>query len=618
MKLKLFSFSLLLIIISLSISAQEQKKSGESQRMGDANKSALITTPCMGELNTPTADLKWRPILTKKIVAFEPKVPDEELIEKIKSEKLLLKQQHAKTANNTEELSAQPVVPLVGTNYLGNENNGTSPMDNQIAVSNGGIIVSVANNTIEYDNTSGVTTYYNDLITFINDPAITSVCDPFILYDAQADRFIFFCQTSPITSNSKIMVFFSKSNNPADGWWTYKLTGNPLNNGEGFDYPKLAVSDNELFITGNLFFDPPLTFDQAILYQIPKAYSGGSINWQYWYGLNGAPFTLLPVGNGQGISSAPGCYMVATVASGASAIKLYHLTGDISSNPSITYSSVPTTAYSVAGNASQLGTSCLLDNGDCRALSGFYLNGVIHFVFHSDIGNGWNGINYNRLTISSLTNLSRTFGYSGSYDCSYPSVVSYGTSPTDKSVMIGFGRTSSAIYPEVRVVNCDDAQNFSVSTLVKESSGFVSYTSTTTERWGDYTGTARKHNSTTPSIWMNGMFGTSANVWNTWISEIHSEPIGIKEIQKEDHLKLFPNPVIETCNVEFTLSETMNLVIEICDISGKKVKEIYNGKGVQGENVFSFNKSNLSAGTYFLSVKNNSTLIKNEKIIIAD
>ncbi|MBK6820752.1 MAG: hypothetical protein IPG85_14685 [Bacteroidetes bacterium] len=55
------------------------------------------------------------------------------------------------------------------------------------------------------------------------------------------------------------------------------------------------------------------------------------------------------------------------------------------------------------------------------------MNGKLHFTFHSDIGNGWNGINYNRLTVSSLTNQSTTFGLSGSYDYSYPSVASFQT-----------------------------------------------------------------------------------------------------------------------------------------------------------------------------------------------
>jgi hypothetical protein len=287
-------------------------------------------------------------------------------------------------------------------------------------------------------------------------------------------------------------------------------------------------------------------------------------------------------------------------------------------SPSLNLYNVSTSASSLASNSSQLGTSCLLDIGDCRALSGFYLNGVIHFVFHSDIGSGWNGINYNRLTVSSKTNQSGTFGSVGNYDYSYPSVASFATTSTDKSVMINFGRASSSIYPEIRVVNCDNTMNWSGSTLVKSSSGYISYTSSSKERWGDYTGISRKHNSSSPSVWISGSFGNSSNQWDAWNAEIHGTPSGIEPLATQNKLRVFPNPVIQTFQVGFTLIENTELIINILDIGGKIVKELYRGKAMQGENSFSFNKANLSGGTYFLVIKDNSNIFINEKIVITD
>ena len=709
MKTRLF-IAASLTVIGLSVFAQEQKlKLDESRKLGSAEKSQTFSLQCQGEINTPTADLKWRPILTTKCIAREPKEPDEELIEKIKAEKLILKQKQVLNKNDNSEIFSKTVTPLVGSNWLGNTNTNNSPLDNNIAISDGGIIVSVANNTIEIDDVTGNNLYYNGIATFYNDNSITNVCDPVILYDKLADRFVFFFQEcSGNSSNSYICICFSKTNNPATGgWWKYKLSGNPLNDYSWFDYPKMAVSNNELYITGNLFNNSAV-FKQAILYQIQKTagYSGGSLSWQYWQNISGSPFTLLPVGNGQGLSYGPGCYLVSTyTTSGASTIKLYDLTDDMSGTPSLNYYSVSTTTFSPAANASQLGTSCLLDNGSCRALSGFFLNGIIHFVFHSDYQNtGYNGINYNRLNVSALTNTSSTFGLTG-YDYSYPSIASYATTTTDKSVMIGFGRSGSSIYPEVRVVNCDDAMNWSGSTLIKSSVSYVKYTSTTKERWGDYTGITRKHNSSKPTVYVNGMFGNSSNKWDTWIAQISdnstpapvanftanptngNKPLtvyftdnstnspnswswsciggvpssstlqnpsityntpgsygvsltsynsggsntitknnyititlnnGIQEYSINNNAKIYPNPIIETFTLEFTLFETSVLEINIFDVSGKIVKTLYEGKGNQGENIFSFNKANLSTGTYFLSIKSNSKIIKNEKIIITN
>ncbi|MEI6852897.1 MAG: T9SS type A sorting domain-containing protein [Bacteroidota bacterium] len=617
---KIFTITTLVFAFAIANSAQGQKiKLDESSKAGSATKSEKISVPCQGSIHSATTDLKWRPILTKKIEAFEPKIPNEELIEQMKAEKLQQKIQSYK-GELPENKSTNSIDPVVGTNYLGNENNGSSPLDNTIAISNGGWIVSVANCTIEYDNTSGATTYYNDLLTFLGDGTISGVCDPVVIYDAAADRFILFVQTSPITSDSKILVLFSKTNNPTDGWWYYKLTGNPLNNGEGFDYPKLAVSNNELYIAGNLFFEPAGSFDQAVLYQINKnsGYTGGSLTWQYWYNIAGTPFTLLPLSDGQGNNYGPGCYLVATDAGGSSNIKLYDLTDDMTGSPTLNLYNVSTTAYSPAGDAQQSGTSCLLSNGDCRTLSGFYLNGFIHFVFHSDIGSGWNGINYNRLNVGSKTNQSSMFGSAGSYDYSYPSVASFGFGSSDKSVLINFGRASSAIYPEIRVVNCDNGMNWSNSVLVKSSSSFVSYTSSTNERWGDYTGAFRKLNSSNPSVWISGSFGTTSNDWSAWNAEVHGGAgSGISSVATKEQFNLYPNPIIETFTIEFTLTENTPLEINIVDMDGKMVKELYHGNASQGDNNFSFNKANLAKGTYFLVIKSNSSILKNEKIIIA-
>jgi len=622
----------LFAFIGLSVKAQNPKVNlDQSKRLGGATKSTISTLQLKGEIHTPTSDLKWKPTLTKRCISSEPQEPQAELIEKIKAEKLKLVLNGQSNKNNNSgnsdksDKSIETVTPIVGVNYLGNLNTGYSPLDNSIAISNGGIIVSVSNDVIEYDDMTGTNLYYNPMLTFINDASITGVCDPVVIYDPGSDRFIFFCQVCPLGSNSQLLIFFSQTNNPnTGGWWYYTLTGDPMSVGDAFDYPKVAISNDELFITGNLFGEPSGTYDQSVIYQIDKVagYAGGALNWQYWSGISGSPFTMLPVSYGQNGTYGPGIYLVSTDAGGASTINLYEITNNISGSPVLNYYSVATTTYSPAADAPQLGTSCLLNTGDCRTLSGFYLYnagiGTVHFVFHSDYGGGTSGINYNRLNINTLTNQSSTFGLAG-VAYSYPSVVSYASTPADASVMIGFGRSSSSLYPEIRVVNCDNSMTWSGSTYVKSNTYVNCFGASASQRWGDYTGTSRKHNSSTPSIWMNGMFGNSSNVWDTWVAEIHnSGTVGINEVSKDNLLKVFPNPIAESFNVNFTLYENTNLNISIVDMTGKLVKELYNGKALEGDNNFSFNKSNLSNGTYFLLIKNDKTIFKNEKIIITN
>lgn len=73
-----------------------------------------------------------------------------------------------------------------------------------------------------------------------------------------------------------------------------------MNDNSWFDYPKMSISNNELYITGNLFTNSS-NFNQAILYQIQKAagYSGGNLNWQYWNNIAGSPLHYVPFHTGK-------------------------------------------------------------------------------------------------------------------------------------------------------------------------------------------------------------------------------------------------------------------------------------------------------------------------------
>lgn len=495
-------------------------------------------------------------------------------------------------------------------------------MDNHLAISNNGIIVSVSNTILEIDDSQGTLLYYNDLASFFNVPSVQEVCDPVVIYDNQQDRFIlFFQESSGTAAGSKLCICFSKSNNPAnDGWWKYAITGNPLNDGSWFDYPKMGISTNELYISGNLFYESG-GYNESVLYQINKAsgYTGSGLDWNYWYNISGNPFTLLPVSYGQTGGYGPGCYLVSTEPGGDNIIHLYDLTDDLHNNASLNHYVVNTTSYSPAADANQQGSSDLLDNGDNRTQSGFFLNGIVHFVFHSDINNGWNGINYNRLNVSALTNTSSTFGLSGTFDYSYPSIASFGTNVNDKSVMISFLRSGSSIYPQCNVVNCDNNMNWSASTIVKEGENSVDFMTSSTERWGDYTGACRQYNSTSPKVWVNGMFGNTDNIFDTWIAEVGVNSSGISELTKENKVKVYPNPVVQQYHLEFESNQAENIEILLLSLEGKQIQNLYKGMTFIGKNAFSFNQGALETGEYFLVVKTSQNQIRiNEKIIIVD
>ena len=602
-----------MLLIALVPTKAQVVQADISKSIGTTFAKKGTTVP--GIVNHPTSvDLNWKPVLTKKFVEIEHDAPNQKLIDSIKAEKLKQKKEYE--LNNPIHGSAtRSVTPIIGNNFSGNANSGMVPLDNNIAISDNGVIVSVTNEVIAYYDVNGNNTYYKDIPSFLpKSYGVTDVCDPVVIYDSGHDRFIFECQQTPLASNNYIFVCFSIDNNPLDGWTCYEIQSDPTNSGAAFDYPKIGITDTFLYITGNLFYEPSNTNDQSIIFEFKTAdgYSASNLNWDYYSSISGSPFTILPVSWGQAGNTSTDMLFVSTSSAGGSAINLYQIQGQ-----SLHNWSVATDTYSPAGDASQLGTSCLLNTGDCRSLSGFYLNGIIHFVFHSDYSNGYCGINYNRLDVTGLTNTSILGGDVG-YDFTYPAVASYAQVITDKSVMIGMGISGSSIYPQIAVINCDGGGNWSNYSVVYNSDSYAACTNGSSQRWGDYSGMSRKHNSSSPVVWMSGMYADASNVWQTWIAQIGVQKTntGISDIENELNSKVYPNPIANTFNVEFPLNESCNLNIAIVDSYGRTVKALYNGNGTTGDNVFSFDKSNLSSGIYFLTIKSSNQTIKTEKIIV--
>jgi hypothetical protein len=328
---------------------------------------------------------------------------------------------------------------------------------------------------------------------------------------------------------------------------------------------------------------------------------------------------LLPVSYGQQGNYGPGCYLVATNFNGDNKIWLYDLTGDIASaTETINGYEFYCNPYSVAAPGLQQGTTYYLDNGDCRALSGFYLNGAIHFVFHSDIGNGYNGINYNRLDLNAWSLQNSTYG-AGGYEYSYPSVASFATSPTDNTVVIGYLRTGSSIKPQIRAVSCNSGMTWVSSILVKSG---ISYNNDTPNannvcRWGDYTGITRLHNLPVPVLWMNGMFANNNHEWDTWIAQINTTGnTAVEDMSLEKDVLVYPNPTSSKFTIDFFCRKNGNLKLNLISSTGQTVKLLIDKNTSNGQKNFSFDTSNLQKGIYFLQIELDGKLLQTEKVIV--
>jgi len=95
-------------------------------------------------------------------------------------------------------------------------------------------------------------------------------------------------------------------------------------------------------------------------------------------------------------------------------------------------------------------------------------------------------------------------------------------------------------------------------------------------------------------------------------------PTSIHEFSKNAFkFIVFPNPISKASEIKYQNFQEGNVIIEISDITRKVVKTLVNENQSIGLHVINFDKSSLSAGVYFLTIKNRSG-IQSKKVVILE
>jgi hypothetical protein len=78
---------------------------------------------------------------------------------------------------------------------------------------------------------------------------------------------------------------------------------------------------------------------------------------------------------------------------------------------------------------------------------------------------------------------------------------------------------------------------------------------------------------------------------------------------------IYPNPFNPLVNFDIQLLETENININIYDLRGNKIDNIYNGTLEFGNHTFSWDANNFSTGIYIISCNSNN-LVSNQKVLL--
>lgn len=92
--------------------------------------------------------------------------------------------------------------------------------------------------------------------------------------------------------------------------------------------------------------------------------------------------------------------------------------------------------------------------------------------------------------------------------------------------------------------------------------------------------------------------------------------VGLNENnQSLSKISLFPNPSNQFVNLNFDLARTNKIAIEITDLNGKIVQEIFLNNLTTGNNKVRIETTKLAKGIYTLSIKENQTIYHNKLVV---
>jgi len=563
-----------------------------------------------------------------KIISLAPaplsqKKIQKQLLDDIRSKKLVKPILNKKMGTATE--------PVVGTNFMGNLVMST-PNDNDMAISNGGKILSVVNQNLRIYSDSGKELYGRTLAAIASALGpLNRTFDPRAIYDPELDRFILVFLQGSTSADTRIIVGFSQTNDPQLKWNFYTIPGNITNDNSWSDYPIISINKNELFITVNRLKDSTSWqngFLESYVWQINKhnGFNGDSLKTKNYNQIkfNGkSVWSLCPVKNNFELQS-PGMFFLSHRPGDLSndTVFLHYIDNTIESGSAKLTTRVlkSNCAYGVPPNAYQPNKKRLQTN-DARVLSAMLVNGEILYVgntidtalycpaiYLGRIENTWEANPKATAQIISFDSL----------DIAYPSIAYAGAgSMGDHSSMIAFSHSSLKHFPGTSVVYLDRNFNISAPVFVKKGESVISILPDSVQRWGDYSGIQSKYNEL-GVCWLACSYGNAIKENRAWIGRVSSKDplLGVQPNTGFSDTKLYPNPVATELTVEFEMPSTQLIEIRLTSIDGKWVQVLNKELAKSGLNQIRLETSSIQNGVYILQLVHGNKQIFSKHILV--
>jgi len=96
---------------------------------------------------------------------------------------------------------------------------------------------------------------------------------------------------------------------------------------------------------------------------------------------------------------------------------------------------------------------------------------------------------------------------------------------------------------------------------------------------------------------------------------LSGEFTSVNDIDFVSGVSLFPNPANDKVNVEFTLQNSADIIVEVVDLNGKVMQTRTITNAIVGTNAIDLDVNNYANGVYSVIIRSNNALTSNKLVI---
>ncbi len=496
------------------------------------------------------------------------------------------------------------------------------PLDNTLAISNDGIIMSAINTSVNILDAEGNSLKFRSLSGMVVGQLgiLDRFYDPKVLYDPTTDRFILVFLEGSNSDDTRIVVGFTQTNDPTGLWNFYAINGNPNGGAKWSDYPIIAHNKEDLYITVNILRDNESWqegFVQSVIWQVNKSsgYEGDTTLTQNLYSdimYKGEPvWSICPVQPALDMDHDNMYFLsVRPDASSNDTLFLHEITNTTTSGQGTHTLTVLKSdeKYGVPPSSFQPTEGFKLQTNDTRVLSAALHEGQIQYVQSTLVpGTISSGIYHG--TVSDVATTPTVRGRiisSSTQDFAYPSIAFAGETDRENSMMMTFSHVGEDDFPGTSAVfyNFKDGlyDNYSPVVMIKEGDSVInSFLADSIERWGDYTDIQPQYNDR-GAVWLCGSYGDADRRNNVWIAKVRAN----NALLSVEEVFVYPNPSDNFIKVSTVFDRNELVTVSLTDLNGKTVKSTTDQRVETGKIEFLVDVSGIGAGYYVLTVSSAS------------